>query len=306
MAAFTPKAAGYLRYVKDYELRIAGAESNLAIGVCKLGHSAGWMTRLGADELGAFIVNSVRAEGVDTRAVRHTGEYSTGLMIKQMRSASETSVFYYRANSAASHLRREDIDFDLLREAKVIHLTGITPALSRECEETVLEIADFANDNGIFLSFDPNIRRKLWGDRDFAPLLRRLTLQADIVMTGLDEGELLFGASGAEELAKCIFAGGRADFVAVKDGARGAFAATRERGVPIPPFPCAPVDPIGAGDAFDAAFLCGILEGRSIEVCGRMGGIAGAFATETCGDTEGYPSRETLDGIMAGRGQIYR
>ena len=105
MAAFTPGSTGFLRYVKNYEMRIAGAESNLAIGVSKLGHSAGWISCLGKDEFGEFVQNSIRAEGVDTSRVVFDPEYRTGIMFKQVRNASETSVFYYRENSAASHMR---------------------------------------------------------------------------------------------------------------------------------------------------------------------------------------------------------
>ena len=137
MAAFTPGSTGFLRYVKNYEMRIAGAESNLAIGVSKLGHSAGWISCLGKDEFGEFVQNSIRAEGVDTSRVVFDPEYRTGIMFKQVRNASETSVFYYRENSAASHMRPQLLDEGYLAQADVIHLTGITPVLGDSCRETV-------------------------------------------------------------------------------------------------------------------------------------------------------------------------
>ena len=133
MAVMAPKEAGPLRYVPDYRLRMAGAESNLAAGLCRLGHSAGWISRLGDDEMGRFVLNSVRAEGVDTCAVKTDGAHRTGLMLKETGSG-ETRVYYYRENSAASHLSPEDLEEEYLHSARIIHLTGITPVLSGSCE----------------------------------------------------------------------------------------------------------------------------------------------------------------------------
>ena len=125
MAAFTPGSTGFLRYVKNYEMRIAGAESNLAIGVSKLGHSAGWISCLGRDEFGEFVRNSIRAEGVDTSRVVFDPEYRTGIMFKQVRNASETSVFYYRENSAASHMHPRILDVDYLAQPMSSILPGL-------------------------------------------------------------------------------------------------------------------------------------------------------------------------------------
>ena len=306
MAAFTPGSTGFLRYVKNYEMRIAGAESNLAIGVSKLGHSAGWISCLGRDEFGEFVRNSIRAEGVDTSRVVFDPEYRTGIMFKQVRNASETSVFYYRENSAASHMHPRILDEDYLAQADVIHLTGITPVLGDSCRETVLAAMDLAGKHKKLISFDPNIRRKLWKDRDFVPMLRDMMFRAHIVLLGADEAEALLGVSEAGSIMDLLFEKGQARYVAVKDGAKGAVVGDRGGLTAIPPFPCASIDPVGAGDAFNAAFLCGILEGRDVADCGRMGAVAGALATETYGDTEGYPSMEQMETAMKGEDIIYR
>ena len=205
MAAFTPGSTGFLRYVKNYEMRIAGAESNLAIGVSKLGHSAGWISCLGRDEFGEFVRNSIRAEGVDTSRVVFDPEYRTGIMFKQVRNASETSVFYYRENSAASHMHPRILDEDYLAQADVIHLTGITPVLGDSCRETVLAAMDLAGKHKKLISFDPNIRRKLWKDRDFVPMLRDMMFRAHIVLLGADEAEALLGVSEAGRIMDLLF-----------------------------------------------------------------------------------------------------
>ncbi|RZT02540.1 sugar kinase [Cuneatibacter caecimuris] len=304
MAVMAPKEAGPLRYVPDYRLRMAGAESNLAAGLCRLGHSAGWISRLGDDEMGRFVLNSVRAEGVDTCAVKTDGAHRTGLMLKETGSG-ETRVYYYRENSAASHLSPEDLEEEYLHSARIIHLTGITPVLSGSCEDTVRTMAEFARRYGILLSFDPNIRKKLWGERDYRPLMRELLFSSQIALLGLDEAEQLLWTRKPEEIVGILREKG-VRWIALKDGSRGAWAADQEGLERIEPYPCRPVDPIGAGDAFDAAFLAGILEGRDLRTCGQMGGIAGAMATETSGDIEGCPSKEQIMAKLEKKQEIFR
>lgn len=306
MAAFTPGSSGLLRYVRNYEMRIAGAESNLAIGVSKLGHSAGWVSGLGKDEFGAFVQNSIRAEGVDTSQVRFDGEHRTGIMFKQIQDSSETSVFYYRENSAASHMDSSILDREYVRGCRILHLTGITPVLGNSCEQMVKYAMDLAASEGIMISFDPNIRRKLWKDRDYVPMLKEMVLKSQIVLLGLDEAETLFGSRDEKRIVDILFSGGRTEYAAIKNGGEGAVAADAEQICRIAPHPCNCIDPIGAGDAFNAAFLCGILEGKGIRECGVMGAVAGALATETYGDTEGYPTEEHMANVLCGKEKVYR
>ena len=304
MAALCPSEAGPLRYVSDFRLRMAGAESNFAVCLCKLGRTAGWVSRVGADELGHFVRNAVRAEGVDTSNVIFDAAHRTGLMLKQL-SSGETSVFYYRENSAASHLCPADLDEGYIKTARVIHLTGITPALSESCAETVKAAAAMAKNNGQLLSFDPNIRRKLWGERDCASVLRPLLLQADIALLGLDEARTLLGTETPEATIEALRAAG-VRYIAVKDGGNGAWAANETESVFVPPVSCRCIDPVGAGDAFNAGFLAGLLEDRPLEVCAKMGAAAGALATETPGDIEGCPDRARLDAILNQQAVTYR
>lgn len=306
MAVFTPKTPGFLRYEKDYEMRIAGAESNLAIGVCKLGHTSGWISRLGDDELGYFIRNTIRSEGVDISCVDFDQNHSTGIMVKQVLPRSETAVFYYREGSAASCMNRALINEDYIKKAKILHLTGITPVLSKSCRDLTDYVFDLARQNHMMISFDPNIRKKLWKDRDFAPLIKELLLASDIALLGMEEAGILFGTDQTDRVLDILLSKGNVRYVALKNGAHGAVTATKEKSCAIPPTPCRCIDPVGAGDAFNAAFLCGILEDRDIEDCGRMGGVAGALATENFGDTEGYPSKQRLWAALSGKTEIYR
>lgn len=304
MAVMVPKDPGPLKYSPDFRLRMAGAESNTAIGVCKLGHTAGWISALGDDGLGDYVLSAIRAEGVDVSRVKIDQNHRTGMMVKQP-TVSETKVFYYRDNSAASHFSKDDIPKDYVSRAKILHLTGITPVLSRSCLESVLELIDFAKRVGLLISFDPNIRKKLWGKTDYSEWIREMLFKSDVALIGLDEAKVLLGTDSPEAIVGMLRDKG-VRYVAIKNGKDGAFCADGESLVHIPPEKCTPIDPIGAGDGFNAGFLCGLLEGKSIELSGRMGAIAGAMATETYGDVEGYPTAREMAVRLGKSEEIYR
>ncbi len=305
MAVFTPGAQGALRYVADYRMRIAGAESNLAIGIAKLGGGAGWISGLGRDEFGYFVRNAIRAEGVDTSRVVFDDAYATGLMFKEM-GAGETKVYYYRENSAASRLGPQHLDPEYFKDAQFLHLTGITPVLSESCRRLVTHAIELAKQYNLRISFDPNIRQKLWRNTDYTPLMRQLTLAAHIVLMGLDEAEILFGTQEPEAIFNLLFERGNAQRAAIKNGAEGSWVADKTMWQKIAPHPCKPVEPIGAGDAFNAGFLTGVMRGLDTETCGRMGNIAGAMATESPGDIEGYPDERQMQAALLGTAQAYR
>lgn len=304
MAVMVPREPGPLKYSPDFRLRMAGAESNTAIGLAKLGHTAGWISALGNDGLGDYVLSAVRAEGVDVSEVKIDEKHRTGMMVKQP-SQTETAVYYYRDNSAASHYSSEDIPYDYVMSARIVHLTGITPILSDSCLDASLKLMEFARSKGKLISFDPNVRRKLWGTRDFSELIRKMLFSSDIALIGLDEAKLLLGTDNPETIIKVLREKG-VRYIAIKDGSRGAICADANKCVHILPEKCKPIDPVGAGDGFNAAFIAGILEGRGIEFAGKMGAIAGAMATETLGDIEGYPSRSVMEARLNFKEEIYR
>lgn len=314
MVSFVPNSTGALRYVADFKKRIAGAESNLAIGLSKLGVDVAWISKLGNDEFGEFVLNSVRAEGVDTKAVVFDPIYPTGIMFKET-GEGESKVFYYRKGSAASNMSPEDLNNpkieDYFKRAKILHLTGITPVLSETCKEITLESIKLAKQNNLKISFDPNIRKKLWKDNDFAPLIRDITLMSDIVLLGVDEAEILFNVTSPEDIASILFSKGNAQIIAVKNSSDGAWVCEMDSTnkiniTKIPPYPCTCVEPIGAGDGFNAGFLAGFVSGENAVVCGKMGSIAGALATQTTGDFEGYPSLSQMKHALDGSSEVYR
>ncbi|MRM88996.1 sugar kinase [Faecalicatena contorta] len=305
MVAMVPEEMGLLRYKRKMNIRSAGAESNVAIGVQKLNHSTGWISRLGKDEFGQMILREIQSEGVDCSHVVWDYKHSTGLMFKQI-EATDTKVFYYRSESAASYLSPEDITDECFEDCKILHLTGITPVLSDSCKDTVLKAIAIAKKHHIRLSFDPNIRKKLWKNNDYTPLLKDIMLQADIIEMGINEGQCILELYTPEDISKFLFENNPNLVLALKNGKNGATVMNRKEQVFIPPYPCNCIETIGSGDAFNAGFLCGILEEKALVDCGKMGAIAGAMATEVVGDTENQPDYDQMISRLQDKKELYR
>jgi 2-dehydro-3-deoxygluconokinase len=306
MVLFNPSLTGPLRYVPGFSKSIGGAESNVAIALARLGHESAWFSMVGKDEFGRYIRNTIRGEGVDVSRVMWTDEANTGILFKERFASENPNVYYYRKNSAATKLSVKDIDAEYIKQAKIIHLTGITPALSRDMRDVVFEVLRIAKENGITVSFDPNIRLKLWTIEEARPVLLEIAGMSDIILPGISEGEMLLGISDEKEIvSKFLEMGCRV--VAVKLGAEGCYVADKEAGRYVAGFKVENlVDTVGAGDGFAAGFLSGMLKGMSPEECGQFGNGVGAMATLVQGDMEGYPYLDQLLEFMGKKKAIDR
>jgi 2-dehydro-3-deoxygluconokinase len=289
MVLFNPVSVGPLRFAAQYERTIGGAESNVAIGLARLGHQVSWASRLGDDEFGLYIRNFIRGEGVDTSYVVFDREHPTAVFFKERQYSQEPKVYYYRKGSAASHLQPEDVSEELIAKAKFLHVTGITPALSSSCREALYQAIGKARKHRVTIVFDPNIRLKLWSQKEAAEVLMDIAGRCDIVLPGWEEGQILTGEETPERIGERLLQNG-AGAVVVKLGERGAYYATSSEREYVAGFPVEQiVDPIGAGDGFAAGFLSGLLRGRPYRDAVRLGNRIGAYALTVVGDVEGYP-----------------
>lgn len=295
MVLFTPLGEGPLRYIHHFEKRIGGAESNLCIGLSRLGHQAGWISRLGNDEFGRFVYSFVRGEGVDVSRVTWDDEAPTAVYFKERRQLGGGQVYYYRRGSAASRLAPAHIDPEYIRSSKVLVGSGITPALSPSCRDALRHAVDIAKEAGVTFVFDPNLRLKLWPEDEARRVLLEFASNADIVLPGHDEATFLTGESDPIDAANTLLdLGPRA--VVVKVGAEGSVVVTKDGYERVSGFPVSRVvDPVGAGDAFAAGFVAGMLEGKNLAEAARLGNACGAFAVTTAGDVEGMPERAEID-----------
>ena len=289
MVLFTPQAVGSMTYASTFTKTIGGAESNVAIALSRLGHNVGWISLLGRDDFGLYLRNTIRGEGVDTSHVHFVNTHPTAVFFKERKASGEPSVFYYRKNSAASTIAPSHLNEDYIAKAKYLHLTGITPALSDSCLAAIHHSIDIAKKHGVKVVFDPNIRLKLWSKEKAVPVLKEIAQRCDIVLPGIEEGELLTGESDYEEIAK-YFLQGSASLVVVKLGKEGAYYATNEQtGIVQGEKVEHVVDPIGAGDGFAAGLISGLLREWSLEESVHLANRVAAFALTVPGDAEGYP-----------------
>lgn len=306
MVLFYPDATGPLRYATSFRKTIAGAESNVAIAMARLGHSVGWFSKLGEDEFGRYILSVIRGEGVDVSRVLTDSNRNTGLLFKERFGFSNPNIYYYRKDSAASRLSPEDLDASYISKAKVLHITGITPALSTPAQEAVFEAIRIAKENNVIVSFDPNIRLKLWDIETAKPVLLEIARKADILLIGEDEGELLAGTNVPEEMAKTFMSMG-CTTVVVKLGKRGCYVENTDTKDYIEGYLIEKVeDTVGAGDGFAAGFLSGMLRGLSLQEAAEYGNGVGAMATLVSGDMEGFPTYNQLMTFIGKRGYIDR
>jgi 2-dehydro-3-deoxygluconokinase len=293
MALFAARRTGPLRFARDFDLGFGGAESNVAIGVRRLGHTAAWLGRLGADEFGDLIWSALAGEGVDVRAVRDP-DAPTGLMIKGRRTADLIDVRYYRKDSAGSRLSAADLDPGLIGSARVLHVSAITPALSASAREAVRHAIAVARSSEALVSLDVNFRRALWTPEEAGAWLRETVGDVDVLFATEAEGRLIADAEGPVELAKALAAHGPRH-VLVKLGAQGALELSDGVVRRAEPYQVTEVDAVGAGDAFAAGWLADWLARAEPEQRLSTACAAGAFAVTSQGDWESLPRRADLD-----------
>ena len=286
-----------LEEAQSFHKRTAGAETNVAIGLARLGLRVAWASRLGTDSMARYLLGEMRREGVDCSHVVCDASQRTGFQFKgRTVDGSDPLVEYHRKGSAASTVGPQDVDAPWLAASRHLHATGVFPALSPSCLAAAHRTFDIAREAGRTISFDANLRPSLWSS---AEVMRReieaLALRADWVLPGLEEGRFLTGHRTPQAIAQHYRERG-ASFVAVKLGAEGAwFDAEGVRGhVPCFAVP-AVVDTVGAGDGFAVGVVSALLEGLDAASAVRRGAWIGARAVQVLGDTEGLPTRAQLE-----------
>lgn len=294
-----------LRLGGTMTMTMAGAESNVAIGLARLGHTVRWGGRVGADEVGAFILRTLRAESVTVDTVVVDPTRPTGLMLAERRVADISRVSYYRAGSAGSALAPADAAACLADPPRALHLTGITPALSRSAAEAVVTAVDLARHGGTLVSIDVNYRSRLWTPQEARPVLSALVRRAHIVIASEDELALVVDDPDEAAAFGELAASGVSQLV-IKRGARGATVWHEEGCHHATAIPVAVLDTIGAGDAFTAGYLSGVLDGLPPDVALRRGTVTAAFAVAGVGDWEGLPTRGDLSLLDAEAGATVR
>jgi 2-dehydro-3-deoxygluconokinase len=293
MGRLAAEEIGPLRSGHRVVLGVAGAESNVAVGVRRLGHSAAWAGRVGADQIGRLILRELRAEGVDVSRAIADPDAPTGFMLKVRRTTALSEIIYSRRGSAGSRLCPADLAPELIAAARLLHVTGITPALSDSAREAVVAAIDIARAHDVCVSLDVNHRDALWTDAEASAALLELAPRCDFLFASEHEAELLVGTRTPADAARAMADLGPKHAV-VKRGEHGSVACIDGELHVDAAFRVPVTDPVGAGDAFVAGYLASWLDGADPSDALRTANLTGAFVVAVPGDWEGLPTRAEL------------
>ncbi|MEV7109512.1 sugar kinase [Streptomyces anulatus] len=330
MVTFLPSQPGRLADVPSFGRGIGGAESNVACALAAAGHRAAWVGRVGADGFGDHLVETIASYGVDTSAVRRDPVRPTGIYFRTAtdRGTDTHEVAYYRAGSAASAMSPDNVPYEDLLAGRILHLSGITAALSADCLALLRELTA-PRPGRPLVSFDVNHRPHLWrgGDAD-ASVLLELARRADLVFVGEDEAEEAWGIVGAEAIRAAlpepavvvvkrgsagatVFASGlrpgpRSSNAGGAENAAGAGSTGAEGAgnaadtvTLVPALRVDVVAAVGAGDAFAAGFLSATLRGLPVRERVRHGHLMAAAVLTVPGDLTDPPARDHADRLAA-------
>lgn len=300
MGLFIAQEEGLLEDVRHFMTSVAGAEFNVAVGLTRLGHEVGYMTKLGSDPFGRQIIKVMNANGIDTSLTTLTDQYRTGFMLKSKTSRGDPDIYYFRKGSAASTLCPADLDRVDISKWDAVHVTGILPATSETALAATVCLMKKARAASVPVFFDPNLRPQLWPDT--ATMVREinaLAALADYILPGENEGKTLCGSADPAEIGRFYLDLG-VKAVIVKTGADGAWIFRKDSCVHTPAFVVSHiVDTVGAGDGFAAGVISGLMEGLSLENAVVRGSAIGAIQIMHVSDNEGLPTREELARFMA-------
>ena len=287
-----------LRFGERLKLDFAGADSNFAIAMSRLGYRSAWISRLGDEPLGDLVLNAIAREGVDVSQVIRDPTRNTGLYLKHHDATGVTRIQYYRRGSAASNLQPDDLNPDHFRDTRLVHLNGMTFALSESCARTMRRAVELTLDSGAMISLDLNLRLQLWSIESAREAIGPVIQKSSAIFGTEEEFLDYFGVSDIDEaLGAAVALGPR--IAAAKMGPDGAVALVdglrfAHGGYNAP----AVVDVVGAGDGFDAGFLASYLRGLSPYECLRRANLCGACAVATPGDFQGYPTLEEMERLL--------
>lgn len=301
MGLLSSTTPGHIGSQSHLRVSIGGAESNFAIAMSRLGNEVSWLGRVGADEFGRLITRELHAEQVRVPLSPDGSGAATGLMLKSIPVPGRQDVTYYRTRSAGSRLCPEDMEetqvAELISSADVLHVTGITLAISESARDAAFRAVEIARANGTLVAVDINHRHRIWSAEHARPVYRRFVSKADVVFAGLEEAAMVVKGVSRDELEVTDLLQKLQELTTlpiIKEGDQGSWGLVDQRLYHQAAFKVRVVDPVGAGDGFAAGFLHAYAEGASVVQSLRMGSRVGAFACLSPGDWEGYPTPSEL------------
>lgn len=286
----------------DFKKFLAGAEVNFAIGTKRLGHSVEYLSQVGNDPWGDFIIHELQKNYINTTFLKENSNYSTGIEFKNLTDHGDPETFYLRKNSAAANISPDFIQKVDLSDVKLAHLTGIFPGLSINTYHATQALIERLNKLNIPISFDPNLRPAIWSSsKKMCSVINEISKSATILLPGIKEARLLTGLNDVDAIMDFYFSqNSKLQLLVIKDGAKGTYFRTKS-GLNdfVPSFKVKHVvDTVGAGDGFAVGLITALLEGKSIHDSIIRANAIGALAIQTQGDNTGYPTPEQLTSFL--------
>lgn len=284
-----------LEEVAHFSRHVCGAELNFSVGMSRLGHKVGYITRIGNDPFGKHIKTFLEKSQIDTRYVILDPDNLTGMQLKAKVFSGDPEVVNYRRHTAFTKLQPDDLTSIDWTTIKHLHVTGIPLALSPSVRQTMQELVQRAHEQSIRISFDCNLRPALWSNKnEMIETINQFAAKADIFMPGITEGRILTKLDKKEEIADFYLQQG-VSTVIIKMGLDGAYVKTQTDEFSIPVFKVENVvDTVGAGDGFAVGVISALLENHSLQDAVRRGTIIGARVITFPGDNEGLPTQTEL------------
>lgn len=276
----------------------SGAPAIFIDTVARLGHSAGIIGGVGKDDFGACIVDRLKGHGVDVSFVQAIADRSTAVaFVVYFADGSRRFIYHIDGTPAvAPSFPREPAP----EVPRFFHVMGCSLMANERFRESIFEAVRFFHERGAKISFDPNIRPELLAGQDMHAVVGPVLERCAVLLPGMAELELLSGVSGVEPSARALFKNAALELIVLKRGKSGATVLEPRRAIEVPAYAVKEVDPTGAGDSFDAGFLCGLLESRPVEECCRIAAAAGALNASAFGPMEGNISAQAVRDLMAG------
>lgn len=289
MIAMCPEKKGPILFSNTFERKVGGAELNVAIGCARLGLKSGWISNLGNDDFGKYILRTVKSESIDTSEVKLIDGYQTSVYFREILSDGSSRSFYYREKSPTSTMKAEELNEEYFKNAKVLHITGVFPSILKNNQKIILEAIKLAKKYNLLVSFDPNIRLKMWTKDEAKDFITSILPDVDILLIGDEEVELLLDEFNIEKAIKTFHDYGISKVI-IKRGAKGAVGSDGSNTYYVDGIkPKALVDTVGAGDGFAAGFLSATLKGQLFEDAIRFANAVGSLVVGVEGDNEGLP-----------------
>ena len=282
---------------KEYASGFGGDTSNCIVAAARQGASAGYISAVGSDSFGDFLVGMWKNEGVDTATVQRNANAATGIYFVT-HGVDGHQFTYYRKGSAASLMTPADMPTDAIKSAKILHISAISQAISESACDAVFAAIKIAKDAGVTVSYDTNLRLSLWPlDRAMA-IVQRTAELSDIILPGLEDAQALTGLNDPNAICDLYLELGIGT-VALTMGAQGALIATSNKRKQLAPHLINCVDATGAGDAFDGAFLARIAAGDDVFDAALYANAAAALSTTGFGAIASIPKPGDVRALMA-------